>query len=477
MRKGFLGSLAILAVGAGFTFAQPKGPAAPTGAPMFPGPGGPGGPMGPPMIAPPGFEGMGGPGGPEMMGPPPDGPYGSGGGLFGSGSRRVWGGVDFLYWAPDSMRIPFATVTTSAAIDLGAIGRTTTASIGPGERDITFDSTSGLRAIGGFTIDESGEFGVEGSGFWMETAKRSYEYGANGVGLPVLAVPFVDVTTGAQSSYVVSSPGLNTGGIKIDVSSRVWGLEVNGIYNAYKSEEGPGGLTLLAGPRFLQLREQLDYFTSSTTIIPPGFVPPTTGGVVVANPTSYFPGGGGAFAGAFVGGQPQPWVFTTSDRIRTQNDFYGGQVGFRGDIGYGGAFISLTGKAGAGYMRSFVDLEGGSTFTAVGITSTQPGGLYNQAQQLGRHRRDNFALLGEGGVNVGYQLGTFVRVQAGYSFLWVNNVLRPTRSMSERLVPNQIPNIAPYTGAPGNGIVSPRDITGETDYHLHGFNFGIQVGF
>jgi hypothetical protein len=434
------------------------------------------------MIMPPGFEGM--PGGGEMMGGPGmegPGPNGGSGGLLGgmfdgSGTRRVWGGAEFLYWVPASMRLTFPTVTTSSALDLGTVGRTTTASIGPGPQDITFDAAAGMRAIAGFVIDESGQFGVEGSGFWLEPAKRNYSFNANSVGQPILAVPFVDATTGNQSSYVVAAPGINTGSINIDVTSRVWGLEANGIYNLYQSEEGPGGLTVLAGPRYIQLREEINYNTTSATLIP---VTPPPGVIPGASLTSYFPAGGGIFAGAGLAGVPAPWVITTSDRIRTQNDFYGGQVGFRGEMGYGGAFMSITGKVGAGYMRSRVDLEGATTFTSAGanFTSTQPGGLFNQAQQLGRHRRDQFAMLGEGGVNVGYQIGTFVRIQAGYSFLFLNPVLRPTSGLSNQLVPAQTPATPLYVGAPGSGALPNREITGHTDFTLHGFNLGVQIGF
>jgi hypothetical protein len=141
--------------------------------------------------------------------------------------------------------------------------------------------------------------------------------------------------------------------------------------------------------------------------------------------------------------------------------------------------MSITGKVGAGYMRSRVDLEGATTFTSAGanFTSTQPGGLFNQAQQLGRHRRDQFAMLGEGGVNVGYQIGTFVRIQAGYSFLFLNPVLRPTSGLSNQLVPAQTPATPLYVGAPGSGALPNREITGHTDFTLHGFNLGVQIGF
>jgi len=480
MHKGFLGSLAILAVGAGLTYGQPKGPVPPPGGPagpgMIPGPGVPVGPDGQPGIAPPGFEGMAGPAPMygDMGGEP--GPYGSGGGIFGGGGgpRRVWVGAEYLFMVPDSMNVGYPMVTTSAFIDLGVLGRNTTASIGPGERVIGFDSVGGVRGVAGFVLDESGELAVEGSGFYMEPARRNYYFESNSVGVPVLAIPFFDMNTNSQASYVIAAQGINTGNIGIDVSSRIWGAEASLVYSTYQSQEGPGGLSLLAGPRYVQLREQMVVNTSSTTL---GGIPPVSGAAIGGNPSSYFPGGGGMFAGANFGAIfAPPYTVTTQDSIKTRNDFYGGQVGFRGDIGFGGFFVNLTGKVGAGYMRSYTELGGFSTITAGGTQSAQSGGFYNEAQDLGKHRRDSFALLGEGGVNVGYQFGTILRLQAGYQFMWMNNVVRPTRSTTSALIPDRIPTSPTYTGV-GSGVASPRDITGTTDYHLHGFNFGVQVGF
>jgi hypothetical protein len=480
MRKGILGSLAVLTAGAGLTFGQPKAPPPMPGAPhhvpppgVVPPPGAPAAmpPDGPLYLPPPGYEGMMPPG-PPMYGDPmgaPEGPYGSGGGIFGKkGPKKFWLIGEYLFWAPSSMTVNYPVVTTSAALDFGVIFRPTTASIGPGDRSISFDATNGFRTTAGVNLDESGEIGAEASGFWLEKASRSYNFGGNEFGLPVLALPYFNVNNGAQGSYIVSFPGINTGAINVQAESRVWGVEGSLVYNAYGAGDGPGGLTLLIGPRYLQLREQFSVSTTSTTF----GVPPFDG--VLGS--SFFPGGGGVFAGAFFGPALAPYTATTTDIVKTANDFWGGQVGFRGDIGFGSWFVQLVGKFGAGYMRQRVDIEGSTTFTAAGVTSNQPGGFYNLPQDLFRHRRDQFAVLGEAGVNVGYQVGSFLRVFGGYSFLWVNNVVRPTRSTTPMLNPNLIPISPTFDGtAPANGL--PRDITGDTDYHLQGFNVGVQISF
>lgn len=481
MLKRILGSLAVLTVGAGLTFGQAKSPTPSPGGPgMLPPAGmgpGPMGPEGQPFLAPPGMDGMmpgPGPYGPPGGGPG-DGQFGSGGGVFGTlfgprnGPPRYWAYGDALYWAPSSFVVQYPLVTTSAPLDFGRAGGITTASLGPGDRNIAFDSSSGFRGFIGFALDEGGEVGVEAGGFWVNNATREFNYSSNQLGQPLLAVPFQDINTHAQSAYIVSFPGVNNGSINILAQSKILEVEGNLVYNAYQSGGGPGGLTLLAGPRFMQIKEQLDLSTSSTTL----GVPPV-GGILGS---SFFPGGGSLFAGVgFLPPFPPPYLITTTDRIRTTNDFYGGQVGFRGDIGFGSYFVSLIGKIGAGYMRETVELTGGSTFTAGSTTSLQAGGIYNLAQELGKHRRDQFSVLGEGGINAGYQVFSFMRIHAGYTFMWVNHVVRPSRELNPVLNPNLMPTSPTYTGL-SPATVYPRVITNQTDYHIQGFNLGMQIGF
>ena len=493
MRKGILGSLAVLTAGAGLAFGQPKTPPkGPTGPSTFPPPGMvPPGPMGPPglmtpdgqpFLAPGGMEGMVPPGamygdpgmGMDQGDPNQQGAYGSGngmlGGIFGrEGPPRFWFGADYLLWVPRSLTLRYPIVTTSAAPDLGVVGRPTTASLGPLDRNIAFDTTTGLRPYLGFALGESGELGAEFSGFWVEPFSRDFNFGANGIGLPTLAIPFLDTNTLNQGSYIVSSPGINTGTIRVKVESRVLGGEANLVYNAYNSGASPGGLTLLAGARFVELRESFQLDTISNT-----FGVPPLGGPALGS--SFFPGGGGFFSGAFFGPAFAPYNATTTDYIRTTNDFYGGQVGFKGDIGYGNYFLNLTGKVGAGYMRQYADLQGSTTFGANNVRSNQAGGLLNLPQDLYRHRRDQLAYLGEGNINVGYQVGSFLRFQAGYTFMWMSNVLRPTTTISQDLNPNLIPISPTFNGA-GPAVGTPRDVVADTDYHLSGFNFGIQLSF
>lgn len=534
MRKGFLGSLAVLAAGAGLTLGQSFTPPGPGGPPPGPLPGtvppagqtmgnpppgvapyaysGPSGanagygyvfPDGNPAIMPPGMEGMippgsmgaGAPGGVYGDGlggggmgmDGMDGGYGSGKGLLSKllghgGPPRFWAGAEYLFWAPKSWNVNYPLVTTSAPADLGVLGQPTTVSLCGAVNDITFDGATGYRAWAGMAIGGDGMMGVEVGGFFVEPQTKAFRFAGNGGGVPVLAVPFYDLGAGGQGSYIVSFPGVNSGSITMQARTQVLGGEVNGVYNLYPAgDDGPGGLTLLAGARYLSLEEQFQFDTSSTTFgVPPaGAIPPgPPGGLpAVLPPASFFPGAGGVFAGTLFGPALAPYTVTTTDRIRTFNHFFGGNVGFRGDIGFGKWFVQMTGKFAAGYMRSWVDLEGQSTLVAAnGLVSTVPGGLFNAPQDLCRHRADRFAIVPEGSISVGCQVFSWLRVTAGYNFLYIDSVIRPTSSLTPVFNPALIPVSPAFTGGGPRNFV-PRDVINNTDYHLHGFTAGLQISF
>jgi hypothetical protein len=507
MRKGFLGALAVLAAGAGLAVGQPNYPPGAGGPPPGPLPGtlppagqivgnpppgvapgaysGPSGanagyeyasPDGHPVIMPPGLEGMIPPG--SMGAGAPGGAYGSGNGLLGGlGAHRFWFGAEYLLWVPKSMDVNYPFATTSAPADLGILGRSTTAALVGADKNISFDAANGFRAWAGMAWDESGTYGGEIGGFWLSKKSKTTDLPGNSGGLPVLAVPFFDVNAGGQGSYIVSFPGINAGSIKIDTQTRALGAEANMVFNMYGNDQ-PGGISFLAGLRFWQLKESFGYVTDSSTfgvppggVVPPGTLPPPAFGA------SFFPGAGGVFAGTFFGPALAPYQVVTADFVQTRNDFYGAQVGFRGDIGYGNCFINVTGKLAAGYMRERVDATGYSALTtSTGLVSTQPGGLFDIAPDLGRHTKDRFAVLPEGGISLGYQCFSWLRLTAGYTFMWTNTVIRPTNTITPYFNPNLVPVSPLFNGSFPSAFIR-RNVVDDSDFFLHGFNAGVEIRF
>src|SRR5205823_2362775 len=108
-----------------------------------------------------------------------------------------------------------------------------------------------------------------------------------------------------------------------------------------------------------------------------------------------------------------------ADQFTTRNAFYGGQLGARFQIRRGGWNLEVLGKVGLGDSHQSVDVHGLTVLAAPGQPAlAAPGGLLALASNGGHFTRDAFAVVPEAGVNLGYQLNPYVRVFAGYTFLY-----------------------------------------------------------
>ena len=121
-----------------------------------------------------------------------------------------------------------------------------------GGNDVDNEERTGGRFTLGMWLDACEHFGIEGSYLFLSSRSVTFDAGTAGTaGTPVLGRPFFDLLTGAESAQVFASPNMMAGTIHIDLSSRLQGYELNGLYNL------GGGccdrLDLLAGFRYLQL--------------------------------------------------------------------------------------------------------------------------------------------------------------------------------------------------------------------------------
>src|SRR5262249_15174735 len=87
-------------------------------------------------------------------------------------------------------------------------------------------------------------------------------------------------------------------------------------------------------------------------------------------------------------------------------------------------------KAGAGgplgSTAEVVDVAGSTVIAPPGqVPTVGNGGLLAQPTNSGHFSRDQFAVVPEVGINVGYQVTEHLRAFVGYSFLYWSNVARP----------------------------------------------------
>jgi hypothetical protein len=195
---------------------------------------------------------------------------------------------------------------------------------------------------------------------------------------------------------------------------------------------------LLAGLRFMQLREGLT-IAENTQV----------------DPTSP------AFAGDNIAG---------FDQFDTVNRFYGAQLGIRSEWDWKRLFVISTAKVALGDTHQTVDINGATRITTPGGTITNlPGDLLAQTSNIGQHSRDQFSVVPELGLQVGYQVTPRVSLFAGYTVLYWTNVQRPGDAISTAVNSTRVPT----------SLVAP---TGPADpqFNFHNSNFwaqGVNIGF
>src|SRR5262249_325785 len=103
-------------------------------------------------------------------------------------------------------------------------------------------------------------------------------------------------------------------------------------------------------------------------------------------------------------------VFIRGDEFATHNRFYGGQIGAQVDYRWCGLFVNVLGKVAVGDNHEKVSIGGFSQVTGAGggAAMTLPSGLFAVSSNSGVFQRDEFAVIPELRVRLGYQFNHFV---------------------------------------------------------------------
>jgi hypothetical protein len=480
MGKGFLGSLAAMLGATAVAMAQSSAPPAP------------------PTVA--DWLGLG-----DSMPPPavqtaeasykvePCGPPG-----------RVWVNAEYLLWwiKPSS---PPPLVTTGPESSRGILGQPGTQVLLDGS-DLHRDSLNGGRFSAGAWYSDSQTIGGEFEYFFL--APRSSQSSFASSGLPVLARPFFNLVTNREDSALVAFPGMADG--RITVSSRVelQGASARLLWNLlYRKPENcmtPFGyrIDLFAGPRYADLQENISTNESVTVptfaeaVIRPtsGMIQPfQTGSVQTLGSLPGAPPGDpqmrvlstplmGPPVGSTIGGTvvaPRnlgPTQIALQERFETENQFFGGVIGSRAEVWLNRIVVDLNGGVGLGTSHEDVRITGSSVFVPpTDHTASRNGGLLALPTNVGWRSRDQFAVLPEGEINIGYQANTYLRIYVGYGFIYWSRVIRPGDAIDPVINVTQLATAKsqPMLTGPARPTLSFKD----SDFWAHGLSVGLQFRY
>ncbi len=349
-------------------------------------------------------------------------------------NEQLWFSAEGLAWYLRGMKVP-TLVTTSPAgtprAQAGVLGADGTTILYGNDR-INADAHFGGRfGLGYMNADASWPIGFEGNFFSLATTATHFTSPPDAIA----ARPFFDPSAGMQDALLVNFPGAISGNTMINSTQFLLGLELLVRENFYLGN----ALRIdgLAGYRFLNLREQLhitDNFTSTD---------PASAVAVGTN-------------------------VNVNDNFETTNYFNGAEVGVAAIWGSGPLTLDTTLKLAVGGDNHRLVINGLTTTTTPGGPPVNTlGGLLAQPGNSGRSNGTDWTIIPEAAVNLRWDVNSHVRLTAGYTFLWWNDVLRPG---------DQIDTVVNRTGLSGGTVTGenrPILLTTTSGMWVQ----GIQLGF
>lgn len=306
---------------------------------------------------------------------------------------------------------------------------------------LNYGPFGGGRFTLGHWLESDPRFGLEADGFFLGSKSTGFSQTSDG-SVP-LRVPFSNVPPGAgfplgSSSFVLADPGFAAGGQVISSSLQFWSIEGNGLYHAYS---GPGlSISVIAGLRYLDLREGLSIVSTENLLAP----------------------GTGSFTG--------------TDNFSTRNQFFGAQLGVKAEQQFGRFDGSVVAKVALGDNYQTVSINGNSVASGFGSPpATASGGIFAQATNICQQTRNQFAVVPEAQVQLGYTISSGIRLFVGYDFIYLSNVVRPGDQIDTTLNLTGSPVISP--GSTLTGAARPMPLFNGSSFWAQGVKFGASYLF
>jgi hypothetical protein len=360
---------------------------------------------------------------------------------------QFWLREEYLGWWAKGGHVP-ALVATSPN---GTLPTTQTLY---GDADYNGDYRSGTWTQGGMWLDCCHTHGIQGDYFYV--GQQSSPFFASSDGDPILGRPFIDANTGNPSDQLIAFPGRVVG--SISVSNTNW-LSSGGIdwrRNLCCCNDGCQSgcecktcfrgqncrrIDFIAGFRYYGFNDNLGINEQLTSIDQTSGVP--------------------------VGTQ-----FNLSDSFRTQNNFYGGELGLIGERYSGRWMYEWTAKVALGDMQQLVSIDGHTIVSFPGQpTAVSQGGLLALSSNIGHYAQNEFAAIPQFSARIGYRATEQLTFLAGYTFIYYGQVARAGDQIDTTINPNLIP--PPIGGGPNR----PSFEFHTSSLWLQGITLGAEYSF
>lgn len=175
-------------------------------------------------------------------------------------------------------------------------------------------------------------------------------------------------------------------------------------------------------------------------------------------------------------------TFIVNDMFDTENEFIGGEIGFTTEWERNRWSLRFLSKLAVGNTQQRVSINGN---TVIDGAAPLQGGLLaqprstlagvsadRQAGNIGDYERNEFSMIPELGLTLGYNITPRLKLTGGYTLLYWSNVLRPGDQIDIDINGTQIPSqgAAPVLVARDH----PRFEFRQTDIWAQGLNLGAE---
>ena len=352
---------------------------------------------------------------------------------------RVEARVEWLLWFGKGDHVPpLVTTGPSAPRDqAGVLGAPGTAVLF-GDEGLNESASNGARFGLDYWLTRDHGAGVEFQYFFLGQNTQSFQADDNS--FPVLARPIFNTETQSMDSALIAYPGAQTGNVNVVATSDLQGAEA--LLRKTWYCRPCARLDFLVGYRYVRLSDDLRMDEFETFIDPAGTVP--------------------------VGS-----TLALTDRFSTINEFQGADFGIASDWRHGRFDWGVLLKIGLGNTNSRVSISGNTVATEPTLAPvTTQGGLLAQASNIGQFEQNQFTMLPELGVNLGFDLTRRLRLTGGYSLLYWGGVARSGDQIDLNLAPAQFP---PSQNAAAGRF--PQFRFAATDYWAQGLSLGLDYRF
>jgi hypothetical protein len=362
--------------------------------------------------------------------------------------------VDWLNWRIAGMSLPPLVTTTPnpSETEFGALDNPATRII-VGNENRDFGVLNGVRLTGGWALDWFPP--VEISGFYVESsAGRDIRLHSDANGFPLLARPLFAAQPGVNNQVVFISafPANAVGGVLIQSHTLAYGAEANVFMTPLSSEDDLSSYTfdLSFGMRYLALEENLRISASTSSIFEEFQI--------------------------FFGQEAFGPGFTTvvGDFFRTQNYFYGGQIGAQMRWSWCIFDFSVGGKLALGQTTHIRDARGISYLNGPEVALV--GGVLALPSNSGKVSATTLGIVPEFNTQIDIFLAPNVKVFVGYTFLYWNRVARPGDQIGLRINTGQAPTDRDFDPNEPQPTLPTRPLR-YSDVWLHGLNLGVGFAF